>query len=118
MTGPEREIMAQAAQAIRRLEAENLRLQERLGTLEKTASFAQGLSKQVEAARLALRLVADGETDPGDVLEKFAQICELSPSQIEQLLRNGDSEKLGQVRAGPGADGDDNPLLAYLLGSG
>lgn len=117
MNGPEREIMAKAAQAIRQLEAEKRSLQEKLDTLEKTASFAKGLSKQVEAARVALRLVADGETDPGDVLEKFAQICELSPSQIEELLRNGDSEKLGQVRAGSGADGDDNPLLAYLLGS-
>lgn len=117
MTGPEREIMAKAAAAIRQLEAEKRSLQERLDALEKTASSSAQLGKQVEAARVALRSVADGETDPGDVLEKFAQLCELSADQVAELLRNGDAEKLGQVRAESGAEGDDNPLLAYLLGS-
>jgi len=101
----EREIMAKAASAIRRLEAENLELRERVNGLEKSASSSKQLEKQVRAAEVVLRLVADGETDPEDAIEKFAQVCELEAEQIEKVLGRSDSEGLGRVREeGPAVD--------------
>jgi len=110
-------LMAKAAQAIRQLEAENKSLRSKVEGLEKTASFTKTLSQQVEAAKVVLQLVKDGEADPEDILEKFAEVCGLSETQITELLRKDDSEKLGHVKKDSLAPGEDNPLLSYLLGA-
>lgn len=112
----EREIMAKAASAIRRLEAENRSLREKLSDLEKTASSSEKLGRQMRAAELVLRSVRDGETDPEDALEKFAQVCDLSSEEVERELGKVVSNELGKVAESSFAAGDDNPLLAYLLG--
>jgi hypothetical protein len=113
----QKELMAKAAQAIRQLEAENKGLRAKLGSLEKTANFAQTLSQQVEAAKVVLQLVNDGETDPGDALDKFAEVCSLNQTQIAELLRKDDAEKIGHIKSDSVGVGDGNPLLSYLLSS-
>jgi len=112
-----KELMAKAAQAIRQLEAENKTLKAKCEGLEKTASFAKTLSQQVEAAKVVLQLVSDGETDPGDALDKFAEVCSLSQTQIADLLRRDDAEKIGHIKSDSVGVGDGNPLLSYLLSS-
>ena len=110
-------LMAKAAQAIRQLEAENKSLRTKVEGLEKTASFAQTLSQQVEAAKVVLQLVSDGETDPGDALDKFAEVCNLSQLQITELLRKEDAEEIGHVKKDSTGVGDENPLLSFLFGA-
>jgi len=107
-------LMAKAAQAIRQLEAENKSLLEKVEGLEKTASFTKSLSQQVEAAKVVLRLVRDGEADPEDVLEKFAEVCNLSEDQLSELFRK-DTEKIGCIKS-DSLVADENPLMSYLLG--
>jgi len=109
-------LMAKAAGAIRQLEAENKMLRTKMGDLEKTASFAQGLSKQLESAQVVLRMVADGETDPEDALEKFAEVCSLSKPQVEELLRKQDVEKVGSIK-GDSFYSEADPLVSFLLGT-
>ena len=116
MDPKDKTLMAKAAQAIRQLEAENKNLRSKMEGLEKTASFAESLSKQVEAAKVVLRMVADGETDPGDALEKFAQACSLSKCQVEELLRKQDVEKVGHIK-GDSFYSEGDPLTSFLLGT-
>jgi hypothetical protein len=110
------DLMKKAAQAIRQLEKEKQGLLEKLEDLEKTASHSEELAKQAEAAQIVLRLVADGEADPEDALDKFAEVSTLDKSNIELLLRKCETEKLGQVKV-DSVSADVDPLTSYLLGT-
>jgi hypothetical protein len=116
MDPKDRILMAKAAQAIKQLEADNKTLRTKLEGLEKTASFAQNLSKQLESAKVVLQMVVDGETDPGDALEKFGEVCNLDGTQVEELLRKQDVEKVGHIK-GDSFSSEADPLVSYLLGT-
>lgn len=110
-----RELMVKAAKAIRQLETEKKALEQKLAEQEKVASQINALGRQVEAAKVVLQLVADGDADPEDALEKFAEVSEMSASEIELVLGKREQEKLGHVKVAS-ADADFNPLVSYLLG--
>ena len=88
------ELMTKAAKLVRTLGAENESLKERVESLEKTASSFSEFEKQAEAAKVVLKLVADGEVDPEDALEKYAEVLTLTPGQVKLVLRKADVETI------------------------
>ena len=109
------ELMKKAAVAIRNLGAENDDLRSKIECLEKSASSLSEIQKQAEAARIIVQLVADGDVDPEDALEKFAEVTSLSAEEIKLVLRKCEAESIGHVKVASSADMSD-PLTAFLLG--
>jgi hypothetical protein len=107
--------MTKAAKLVRQLGAENESLKERVDSLEKTASSLGEIEKRAEAAKIILQLVADGEVDPEDALEKYAEVLTLTPEQIKLVLRKAEIVKIGHVDADSTAD-DSDPITTFLLG--
>lgn len=110
------ELMKKAAQVVRHLGAENESLKSKIEELEGTASSLDELTKKASAAEIVVNLVADGDVDPEDALDKFAEVSELSEEQIKLVLRKREAESIGHIKVASAADIMD-PISAYLLGS-
>lgn len=110
------DLMTKAAKLVRTLGAENESLKEKVDSLEKTASSSGELEKQAKAAKVILKLVADGEVDPEDALEKYAEVLTLTPEQVKLVLGKADMETMGHIKVASAADESD-PIVAYLLGT-
>lgn len=109
------DLMTKAAKLVRTLGAENQGLKEKVDSLEKTASLSSELEKKAETAKVVLKLVADGEVDPEDALEKYAEVLTLTSEQVKLVLRKADVEAIGHVKVASAADNSD-PIVAFLLG--
>jgi hypothetical protein len=109
-----KQLMKKAAEAIRKLGSENEGLKRQVEDLQKTASSLGELEKKASAAEILVKLVADGELDPEDALEKFAEVLTLTPEQIKLVLGKSRGEQIGHVKVAS-ADSDIDPLSAYLL---
>lgn len=108
------DLMTKAAKLVRTLGAENQGLKQKVESLEKTASLSDDFEKQAKAAKVVLKLVADGEVDPEDALEKFGEVSTLTSEQIKLVLRKADVESIGHVKVASAAEESD-PITAYLL---
>jgi len=108
-------LMKKAAAAIRHLGSENQDLKDQVEDLKKTASSLSEIEKASNASKIVLQLVADGEVDPEDALEKFAEVCTLTPAEIKLVLGKCESESIGRVKTAS-VDAVADPLSAYLLG--
>ena len=109
------ELVKKAAAAIRTLGSENESLKQHIATLKETASSLDEVEKTANASKIVLQLVADGEVDPEDALEKFAEVATLTAEEIKLVLRKSDVESLGHVKVASAAI-DSDPLTAFLLG--
>jgi len=109
------ELMKKAAVTIRSLGTENAELKSEIDELKKAASDLSEVEKTASAARVVVQLVADGEVDPEDALEKFAEVSSLSAEEIKLVLGKCEAVDLGHVKVASSADTAD-PLTAYLLG--
>jgi len=109
------EQLKKTAAAIRHLGAENESLRSEIVELKKTASSLGDSRKQSEAAQLVLQMVAEGDVDPEDALEKFAEVTSLSAEEIKLVLQKCEVESIGHVKVASATDNTD-PLTAYLLG--
>ena len=109
------ELMKKAAATIRHLGSQNEDLKGQVEALTETASSVGEIKKKAEASKIVLQLVADGEVDPEDALEKFAEVATLSAEEIKLVLRKCDVESIGHVKTAS-VDEVSDPLSAYLLG--
>lgn len=109
------ELMKKAAVTIRSLGTENAELKSEIDELKKTASDLSEVEKKADAAQVVVKLVADGEVDPEDALEKFAEVSSLSAEEIKLVLGKCEAVNMGHVKVASAADAVD-PLTAFLLG--
>jgi hypothetical protein len=107
--------MKKAAAAIRHLGSENDTLKDQIEDLKKTASSLSEIEKVANTSKIVLQLVADGEVDPEDALEKFSEVSSLSAEEIKLVLRKSGTESIGNVKTAS-VDSESDPLTAYLLG--
>jgi len=110
------ELMKKAATVIRTLGSENQGLKDQLEELKKTASSLGEAEKTSNASKVILQLVADGEVDPEDALEKFAEVATLSAEEIKLVLGKCQAESMGHVKTAS-ADFEADALTAFLLGT-
>ena len=109
------ELMVKAAHAIRALEQKTSQLQGENESLRESVSSLKEFEKKAQAANTVLQLIVDGEVDPEDAIEKFAEVSEMTEDEIKLILRKSDMDKLGHVKIAS-VDVSSDPLSAYLLG--
>ncbi len=109
------ELMKKAAVTIRQLGSENQSLKGQIEALEGTASSFGEAEKVANTSKAVLGLIVNGEVDPEDALEKFAELSDLSAEEIKLVLGKCEVEEIGHIKAAS-ADLESDPLSAYLFG--